>query len=80
MSDVDRLLAILDDLTQRGATVIVVEHNLDVMAHADWLIEMGPGAGKKGGKVIFEGLPTAMISAPESVTGPFLWRHLNGQL
>lgn len=79
MSDVDRLLTILDDLTQRGATVIVVEHNLDVMAHADWLIEMGPGAGKKGGKVIFEGLPTAMISASKSVTGPFLRHHLTEQ-
>nr|WP_301301024.1 ATP-binding cassette domain-containing protein [Pseudomonas citronellolis] len=78
MSDVDRLLAILDGLTQRGATVIVVEHNLDVMAHADWLIEMGPGAGKQGGRIIFEGLPAAMISDPESVTGPFLRRHLSG--
>lgn len=79
MSDVDRLLAIFDGLTQRGATVIVVEHNQDVMAHADWLIEMGPGAGKHGGRIIFEGLPTAMIHAPESVTGPFLQRHLSGK-
>lgn len=80
MSDVSRLLAIFDDLTQRGATVIVVEHNLEVMAHADWLIEMGPGAGKQGGRIIFEGLPTAMIRSTESVTGPFLQRHLSGQL
>ncbi|AYR19002.1 ATP-binding cassette domain-containing protein [Alcaligenes faecalis] len=79
MSDVDRLLAILDDLTQRGATVIVVEHNLDVMAHADWLIEMGPGAGKRGGKLVFEGVPAAMINSPDSVTGPFLEHHLTGQ-
>ncbi|RRD26876.1 excinuclease ABC subunit UvrA [Brucellaceae bacterium VT-16-1752] len=79
MSDVDRLLAIFDGLTQRGATVIVVEHNLDVMAHADWLIEMGPGAGKQGGRIIFEGLPAAMISDPESVTGPFLRHHLSQQ-
>lgn len=80
MSDVDRLLTILDGLTQRGATVIVVEHNLDVMAHADWLIEMGPGAGKQGGRIIFEGPPSAMMNTPESVTGPFLRRHLSGHL
>ncbi|ENM5738258.1 excinuclease ABC subunit UvrA [Vibrio mimicus] len=80
MSDVDRLLTILDDLTQRGATVIVVEHNLDVMAHADWLIEMGPGAGKHGGRIIFEGIPTAMINNLESVTGSFLRRHISAQL
>ena len=78
MSDVERLLAIFDDLTEQGATVIVVEHNLDVVAHADWLIEMGPGAGKLGGKVIFEGLPEAMTADPASVTGPFLGRHLAG--
>lgn len=76
MSDVDQLLGILDDLTQRGATVVVVEHNLDVIAHADWLIEMGPGAGKQGGNIIFEGVPAAMIRSAESVTGPFLRRHL----
>ncbi|MEE9929100.1 excinuclease ABC subunit UvrA [Microvirgula aerodenitrificans] len=80
MSDVDRLLAIFDDLTQRGATVIVVEHNLDVMAHADWLIEMGPGAGKKGGRIIFEGPPEVMINASASVTGPLLSRHFSGRL
>lgn len=80
MSDVDRLLAIFDSLTQRGATVIVVEHNLDVMAHADWLIEMGPGAGKRGGRIIFAGPPSAMMNAPESVTGPFLRRHLSGRM
>lgn len=78
-SDVDRLLTIFDDLTQRGATVIVVEHNLDVMAHADWLIEMGPGAGKHGGQIIFAGVPAAMLEAPASVTGPFLRHYLSAQ-
>lgn len=78
MSDIDRLLAIFDGLTQRGASVIVVEHNLDVIAHADWLIEMGPGAGKRGGRIIFEGSPSAMMNVPESVTGTFLRRHLSG--
>ncbi|MCG7390340.1 excinuclease ABC subunit UvrA [Pantoea sp. ACRSB] len=78
MSDVERLLAIFDDLTQRGCTVIVVEHNLDVIAYADWLIEMGPGAGKQGGRIIFQGLPATMLDAPESVTGPFLRQHFIG--
>lgn len=76
MADVDRLLEIFDALTDNGCTVIVVEHNLDVIAHADWLIEMGPGAGKKGGRIIFEGTPMAMIEASASVTGPFLKRHV----
>lgn len=76
ISDIDRLLVALDNLIEQGATVIVIEHNLDIIANADWLIEMGPGAGKKGGKIIFEGVPMAMIDAPDSVTGPFLERHL----
>lgn len=78
-SDVDRLLSILDGLAQRGATVVVVEHNLAVVAHADWLIEMGPGAGKRGGRIVFEGVPAAMIDAPQSTTGPFLRRYLAGR-
>lgn len=78
MADVERLLDIFDTLTAQGSTVVVVEHNLDVMAHADWLIEMGPGAGRQGGQVIFEGTPQMMIEAPGSVTGPFLRRHMNG--
>lgn len=78
MADVARLLAVFDDLTAQGSTVIVVEHNLDVIAHADWLVEMGPGAGKQGGQVIFSGTATEMLASPASVTGPFLKRHLSG--
>ncbi|KAG1439522.1 hypothetical protein G6F57_019373 [Rhizopus arrhizus] len=74
MADVQRLLSVFDALTERGHTVIAVEHNLDVIAHADWLIEMGPGAGKQGGRILFEGTPAQMMRAPDSVTGPFLKR------
>ncbi|MEC5317365.1 excinuclease ABC subunit UvrA [Brenneria populi subsp. brevivirga] len=72
MADIERLLKVFDDLTGKGHTVIVVEHNLDVIAHADWLIEMGPGAGKRGGKIIFEGTPAAMLTSSASITAPFL--------
>ena len=76
MSDVARLLGLFDKLLSQGLTIIVVEHNLDVIAHADWLIEMGPGAGRKGGQIVFEGTPQAMMVASQSVTAPFLKRHV----
>lgn len=79
MADIERLLDVFDDLTRKGHTVIVVEHNLDVIAHADWLIEMGPGAGKRGGKIIFAGTPSAMLASPTSVTAPFLAKYLRRQ-
>jgi excinuclease UvrABC ATPase subunit len=77
LADVRRLLELFDQMVVDGASLIVVEHNLDVMAHADWIIEMGPGAGSKGGKVIFDGPPAAMLKAKGSVTGPFLARYLD---
>ena len=72
MHDVDRLVGLLDRLVDRGATVIVIEHDLDVIARADWVIDLGPGAGRDGGRVVFEGPPTALVEHPASVTG----RHL----
>jgi len=72
MSDVAHLITIIDRLVDNGSTVIVIEHNLDVISHADWLIDMGPGAGHEGGRVIFEGTPSAMKQSKESVTGKFL--------
>jgi len=72
MSDVARLIAIMNKLVDNGSTVIVIEHNLDVISQADWLIDMGPGAGQEGGRVIFEGTPIAMKQSKESVTGKFL--------
>lgn len=75
MSDISRLLDVLNRLVDNGSTVIVVEHNLDVIAQADWLIEMGPGAGHDGGSVIFEGTPEEMTQSNTSVTGRYLKSH-----
>src|SRR6476646_3027692 len=76
MQDVDNLIGLLDRLVDSGHTVIVIEHNLDVVARADWVIDMGPGAGHDGGKVIFEGPPTELVTAKGSLTGEFLQRRL----
>lgn len=72
MSDVGHLLAIIDHLVNGGNTVIVIEHNVDVIRNADWVIDMGPEGGRKGGEVIFEGRPADLLSAPQSLTGRYL--------
>ncbi len=68
MSDISNLLAIINRLVDAGNTVIVIEHNLDVIKNADWIIDMGPEGGNKGGKVIFEGTPKQLLSAKHSLT------------
>ena len=72
LSDIDRLLTILDHLVDGGNTVIVIEHHLDVIRHADWIIDMGPEGGHKGGTVIFEGTPRALRHAQESLTSQYV--------
>ena len=79
VDDVRKLIAVLQRLVERGDSVIVVEHHLDVVKSADHVVELGPGAGPKGGYVIFEGTPEAMAVAPQSVTGPFLARALGAK-
>jgi excinuclease UvrABC ATPase subunit len=59
-------------MVDNGTTLIVIEHNLDVVAHADWIIDMGPGAGNEGGKVVFEGVPRDLLKANNSLTGKHL--------
>jgi excinuclease UvrABC ATPase subunit len=76
MSDVNRLMGILNKLVDNGSTLIVIEHNLDVVSQADWVIDMGPGAGKEGGKVIFEGTPAQLVQNKTSATGVFLEKYL----
>jgi excinuclease UvrABC ATPase subunit len=72
MQDVDNLIALLDRLVESGRTVIVIEHNLDVVARADWVIDVGPGAGHDGGRVVFEGTPAEIVADKSTLTG----RHL----
>jgi excinuclease ABC A subunit len=72
MSDIGHLLGILNRLVDDGNTVIVIEHNLDVIKNADWIIDMGPEGGNKGGKVIFEGTPKQLTQAKHSLTGAYL--------
>ena len=72
MSDTSHLLAMLDRLVDGGNTVIVIEHNLDVIRNADWVIDMGPEGGSRGGQVVFTGTPTELLDAPGSLTGQYL--------
>jgi excinuclease UvrABC ATPase subunit len=72
MSDIGNLLGVINRLVDTGNTVIVIEHNLDVIKNADWIIDMGPEGGNKGGKVIFEGTPQQLLSATHSLTGAAL--------
>lgn len=72
MSDIGHLLDIMNRLVDAGNTVIVIEHNLEVISHADWIIDMGPDGGSKGGQVVFEGTPSQIIHAEQSITGKYL--------
>jgi excinuclease UvrABC ATPase subunit len=74
MSDVGHLLAILDRLVDAGNTVIVIEHNMDVVRRADWVIDLGPEGGSKGGRVVFTGTPAALAKAKQSLTSKYLTR------
>lgn len=74
MSDVDGLLGLLDRLVDAGSTVVVVEHNLDVVAHADRIIDLGPDGGRDGGRVIFEGTPRELLEVRDSFTSAHLRR------
>ena len=72
LADVEQLLALLDRLVDAGKSVIVIEHHQAVMAHADWIIDLGPGAGHDGGQVVFEGTPAALVAAGSTLTGKHL--------
>lgn len=72
MSDIEHLLTIFNRLVDSGNTVVVIEHNQDVIRNADWVIDMGPGAGSKGGTVVFEGTPKQLLMAKDSLTGKYL--------
>jgi excinuclease UvrABC ATPase subunit len=72
LADVEQLLGLLDRLVDAGKSVIVVEHHQAVMAHADWLIDIGPGAGHDGGRIVFEGTPADLVAARSTLTGEAL--------
>jgi excinuclease UvrABC ATPase subunit len=72
LADVEQLLGLLDRLVESGKTVIVIEHHQAVMAHADWIIDLGPGAGRDGGRVVFEGTPAELVAARSTLTGEHL--------
>jgi excinuclease UvrABC ATPase subunit len=77
LADVDHLLALLDRLVDGGNTVVVIEHHQAVMAHADWIIDMGPGAGHDGGQVVFTGTPADLVARSDSLTAQHLRRYLD---
>ena len=72
LADVQQLLALLDRLVDSGQSVIVIEHHQAVMAHADWIIDLGPGAGHDGGRIVFEGTPAQLVASPSTLTGQHL--------
>jgi excinuclease UvrABC ATPase subunit len=72
LADVEQLLGLLDRLVDSGKSVIVVEHHQAVMAHADWIIDLGPGAGNDGGRIVFEGTPADLVAARSTLTGEHL--------
>jgi excinuclease UvrABC ATPase subunit len=78
LADVEQLLGLLDRLVDDGKSVIVVEHDQAVMAHADWIIDLGPGAGHDGGRIVFEGTPAELVADRSTLTGEHLAEHVGG--
>ncbi|MFC4121219.1 ATP-binding cassette domain-containing protein [Nonomuraea zeae] len=77
LADVDQLLSLLDRLVEDGNTVIVIEHHQAVMAHADWIVDLGPGAGHDGGQVVFSGTPAELVGGGSSLTAIHLREYVN---
>jgi excinuclease UvrABC ATPase subunit len=78
LADVEQLLGLLDRLVDAGKSVIIIEHHQAVMAHADWIIDLGPGAGHDGGRIIFEGTPADLVAARSTLTGEHLAAYVGG--
>ncbi|HEX8321848.1 excinuclease ABC subunit UvrA [Longimicrobium sp.] len=79
LADVENLLGLLDRLVDAGKSVMVIEHHQAVMAHADWIIDLGPGAGHDGGRIVFEGTPADLVAAPSTLTGEHLARYVGSR-
>jgi excinuclease UvrABC ATPase subunit len=78
LADVEHLLGLLDRLVDTGKSVIVIEHHQAVMAHADWIIDLGPGAGHDGGRIVFEGTPAELVADRSTLTGEHLAAYVGG--
>ncbi|MHA6760968.1 ATP-binding cassette domain-containing protein [Streptacidiphilus sp. PAMC 29251] len=78
LADVEQLLGLLDRLVDSGKSVVVIEHHQAVMAHADWIIDLGPGAGHDGGRIVFEGTPADLVAARSTLTGEHLAAYVGG--
>ncbi|MET9829352.1 excinuclease ABC subunit UvrA [Streptomyces sp. NPDC006385] len=78
LADVEQLLGLLDRLVDSGKSVIVIEHHQAVMAHADWIIDLGPGAGHDGGRIVFEGTPADLVAQRSTLTGEHLAAYVGG--
>jgi excinuclease ABC subunit A len=74
--DIRMLLKVLNQLVDKGNTVVVIEHNLDVIKTADWVVDLGPGGGRDGGRIVAEGSPETIVRVSESATGKYLAREL----
>jgi excinuclease UvrABC ATPase subunit len=78
LADVEQLLGLLDRLVDSGKSVVVIEHHQAVMAHADWIIDLGPGAGQDGGRIVFEGTPADLVASRATLTGEHLADYVGG--
>jgi excinuclease UvrABC ATPase subunit len=74
MSDIDNFYRIIRSLVDNHNTVVIIEHNLDIIRYADWIIDMGPEGGKNGGELIFQGTPEELVKCDRSITGKYLGR------
>lgn len=77
MTDIKQLIRVMNRLVEQNSTLIVIEHNLDIICQADWIIDIGPYAGQNGGKIMFTGLPKDLINCPDSLTGKHLKKYIN---
>ena len=78
LADLQQLLGLLDRLVDAGKSVIVIEHHQAVMAHADWIVDLGPGAGHDGGRIVFEGTPADLVAGRSTLTGQHLAAFVGG--
>lgn len=76
MADIKQLIGVMNRLVEQNSTLIVIEHNLDIICQADWIIDLGPFAGQNGGEIIFTGLPEDLVKCRHSLTGSYLKEYI----